>query len=267
VVRARFPGGAEVGEDVPGPYRTRLVEWMTARDNPWFARAFVNRLWAQMFGRGLVTPLDGFDENNPPSNPALLDALAKEFAESGYDVKHLLRCLCLSKAYQRTSRTRPEDADDRVFAHMAVKPLGPEALFDSLQVVGSVDKNDPRSGKSSGGKEADPVKVREQFVRFFRAQRGGVEADGLNQGIPQALRLMNGPALNGGAPVIESLLARNAGRDEAIETLFLVAYARRPAAAEVELFTKYLVKQPSPREGYTGMLWVLLNSSEFLLNH
>jgi ferric-dicitrate binding protein FerR (iron transport regulator) len=268
VVRARFPRGAELGEDVPGPYRPRLVDWMTARDNPYFARAAVNRLWAQMFGRGLVMPLDGFDENNPPSNAALLDALAKEFADSDYDMKHLLRCLCLSQAYQRTSRTRPYDAaEDRSFSRMAVKPLGPEALFDSLQVVSNVDKGDPAQGRWPGSTELDSRKAREQFVRFFRTQNEDGNTGGLNQGIPQALRLMNGPTLNAGAPIVDSLVARNVEPAEGVETLFLVAYARRPSAAEVELFKKYLAKQPSAREGYTGMLWVLLNSSEFLLNH
>ncbi len=267
VIRARFPRSAELASDLPGPYRPRLADWMMARDNPYFARAAVNRLWAQLFGRGFVMPLDGFDENNPPSNSALLDLLAKEFAESDYDVKHLLRCLCLSQAYQRTSRTRAEDdAADGLFSRMAVKSFGPEALFDSLQVVVFVDKNDPAAGRWPGVNDSDLRKSREQFVRFFRIQND-TEGNGLKRGIPQALRLMNGPTLNAGAPVIESLVARAASPGEAIETLLLVAYARRPTTAEVELFTKYLAKQPSPRDGYTGMLWVLLNSSEFLLNH
>ena len=269
VIRARFPRGIELEEKVEGPYRARLVDWMTARDNPYFARTAVNRMWAGLFGRGLVMPLDGFDESNPASNPALLDLLAKEFAESGYDMKHLLRCLTLSQAYQRTSQTETvRPGENHLFRHMAVKPLSPEELFDSLQVVAIVDKSDPAAGRWPGVvKDADLVKAREQFIRFFRAQHDGSETGGLNQGIPQVLRLMNGPALGEGAPVIESLLARKASREEIIETLILVAYARRPMPGEVELFSKYLAKQSSERDGAAGMLWILLNSSEFLLNH
>jgi hypothetical protein len=272
VVRARFPGGAELAEDAAGPYRARLADWLTARDNPYFARSQANRFWAHLFGRGLVEPLAGFDEHNPASNPELLDVLAKEFADSGYDVKHLLRCICLSKAYQRTSRTPPGAGDDRLFSRMAVRPLSPEALYDSLAAVGAVEKNEPAPrGKAPGGKEAvgkeqETGMSREQFVRFFRAQGDG-ELGGLNQGIPQVLKMLNGPALNGGGPLVDRLYDADAGRAEAIETLFLAAYARRPTAAEAELFDRYLAKQPDARTGYAGMLWVLLNSSEFILNH
>jgi hypothetical protein len=270
LVRARFPRGEALPENVPMPYRTRLVDWLTARDNPWFARAAVNRFWAQLFGRGLVMPLDGFDERNPASNPELLDTLAKEFADSGYDLKHLLRCLTLSKAYQRTSAGRDPAALEN-FARMAVKPMGPEALYDSLAVVVLMrDKYEKPTAGKPGGKGA-PVQdgslplSRDEFAKFFRS-RGG-DPNVINQGIPQALKLLNGPILGGGSPLIDRLCNGNTTREEAIETLYLAAYARRPRPAEMELFTAYLAKQPRPREGYTGMLWALLNSSEFLVNH
>src|SRR5262249_15019708 len=101
VVRARFPGGTELAPDLAEPYRLRFAEWLTPRDTPSSARAMVNRVWCPLSHRGLVMPLDGFGDDNAPANSGLLDAMAKEFAESGYDVKHLLRGLCLSQAYQR----------------------------------------------------------------------------------------------------------------------------------------------------------------------
>src|SRR5438067_3583310 len=104
VVPAKLLGGEPLTLDDAGPFRPRFVAWATARENPYFARAFVNRTWGQLFGRGLVNPVDNLHEDNPPSHPAVLDLLAEEFAASEFDVKHLFRCLCNTRAYQRSSR-------------------------------------------------------------------------------------------------------------------------------------------------------------------
>src|SRR5262249_55476308 len=144
VVKARFLGGPEADLSAEGPYRARLAAWVTAADNPYFANAAVNRLWAHFFGRGFVHPLDGFDEHHAPSHPAVPKRLADEFTASGYDLKHLVRCVCNSKAYQRTSRPRPGNEDDASgVSHMAIKVMTPEMFYDSLEVVTAVDKNDP----------------------------------------------------------------------------------------------------------------------------
>jgi hypothetical protein len=267
VVRARFPGGAELGEDVAEPFRPRLADWLTARDNPYFARNAVNRLWARLFGRGLVEPLDGLGGDNSPANPALLDLLAREFADSGYDLKHLIRGLCLSRAYQRTSRAGGDAGEEGLFARMAVKPLRPEVLFDSLAATLHGGPADKKAGpKTPGVKNRDPLEGREAFVRLFRA-RGGNDDGAAHPGTPQVLHLLNGPLLNDGGALVGRLADGDADRERAVETLFLAAYARRPTPGEVELVGRYLDKQPSARAGYAGVLWALLNSSEFLLNH
>src|SRR5262249_51843248 len=152
--------------------------WVTSPQNPYFARAFVNRTWAQLFGRGLVMPVDNLSDDNPPSHPELLSLLADEFIASRFNVKHLLRCLCLSKAYQRTSKQAVgNETDAEMFSHMTVKPIGPEALFDSLTLVLGESKSGPaRSGKPAtgkppakpdGGKPSQPVNPRDEFVNFF----------------------------------------------------------------------------------------------------
>src|SRR5262249_11223474 len=183
---------------------------------------------------------------------------ARHLVQPGNDLKPLLPGPCLSRPYQRPSPTAPGDAaEDRHFRRMAVKPLGPETLFDSLAVVAAADKSAPSARPADSPR--DLAEAREQFVRFFRAQNDGGDAAGLNQGIRQALRLLNGPLLNGAAPVVEGLAARNVKADEAVEALFLVAYARRPTPAERELSARYLAKQPSARDGYAGLLWALLN--------
>src|SRR5262249_39934487 len=110
--------------------------WLTSKDNPYFAPAAVNRLWAHFFARGLVNPLDDMHAQNKPSHPTLLEALAEEFRRCGHDVRHLIRAICFSSAYQRTSRPLGGNAeDDGLFSDAPVKVMGAQALVDSLMVA------------------------------------------------------------------------------------------------------------------------------------
>jgi hypothetical protein len=273
VVKARFLGGAEAALDDEKPFRPAFAAWVTAKDNPYFARAAVNRLWTHLFGRGLVNPVDNLHANNPASHPALLTQLADEFTASGHDLKHLIRCLCNSKAYQRTSRPLPEnETDEPLFSRMAVKVMSPEAFYDSLTVVlgGQGGPSKP------GGKVVPPTPVggkglslepRQQFVNFFSTPSDGDAAGTFSHGIPQFLRRMNAEPFNRGAPVIDQLIKSGADRDQVIERLYLATLTRRPSAKEVELMTTYLGRRSDTAQGYAGVLWILLNSSEFVLNH
>ena len=280
VVPAKVLGGRPETLDDAGPFRPAFVEWLTARDNPYFARAFVNRTWAQLFGRGLVHPVDNMHENNPASHPALLEALAREFVESEFDIKHLFRCVCASRAYQRSSRPMPgNEADAVLLSKMAVKPISPEALYDSVSVVFTPIKSFAPAGKPAGTKPdagkpmkpagdkpaAGPGDPRDAFVRHFRGQ-GGADPGELAHGIPQFLRRMNGELFNAPAPIVGRLVAEGAPPDRAVETLFLAALARRPTPEEQALMAKYVAGRPTAADGYTGVLWVLLNSGEFVLN-
>jgi hypothetical protein len=267
VVKARFLGGAEPALDESKPLRPAFAAWATNGTNPYFARSAVNRLWAHLFGRGIVHPVDGFDDTNPPTHPELLRRLTQELVASDFDLKHLIRCITRSRAYGRTSRpVAGNERDTTHFSHVAVKVLTPEVFFDALAVVTDVDKGDPwlTAGKGGPGK-GKPQSAREEFVRFFRA-RGGEEPTEYGQGIPQVLRLLNGPLLNGSPAVVARLVETGASRAEALDTLFLTALSRRPTAAEVKALSAYLARRKDAAEGYRGVLWVLLNSSEFALN-
>jgi hypothetical protein len=267
VVRARYLGGGEADLPGDGPLRPAFAAWVTSPKNPYFARALVNRIWAQFFGRGLVNPVDDLRDDNPPSHPALLNLLADEFRASGYDPKHLIRCVCNSKAYQRSSRALPgNDKDRELFSHVAVKPMSAEAFADSLAVVFAVDKAAP-PGKGKAAKGPAPVSdAREEFVRFFRAQ-GDADGNGLQQGIPQSLRRMNDAQFNSEAPLIERLVRSGTSRAQVIEALYLATLSRRPRPEEVELMSGYVSRRADPGQGYAGVLWILLNSGEFVLNH
>jgi hypothetical protein len=282
-IPAKLLGSPPRTLDDDAPFRPELVAWVISPQNRYFARAFVNRTWAQFFGRGLVNPIDNQHDGNPPSHPALLDLLAREFVESGFDVKHLVRCVCNSRAYQRTSRPAAgNEKDAELFSRMAVKPIGPEALYDSLMVIYNLggDKNKPGPGGKPMTKPGEkpqpqpdaakpasgPMSPRDEFVNFFRSQ-GGADPAEFSHGIPQFLRRMNGDPFNAPAPIVERLVRENASPEKVIETLFLATLSRRPTPREQELMANYVARRPTREQGYAGVLWVLLNSGEFVLNH
>jgi len=150
------------------PARPVLAQWLTAAENPYFAKAMVNRTWAQFFGRGFVNPIDDMSPENACSHPALLDALAKEFAASGFDLHHMIRGVCNSQSYQRSTKATAANKNDHdLFSHMSVKVMTPEQLFDSLaKVTGATNSGGGRNAKGVG-----QLNNREQFVNFFLAGR------------------------------------------------------------------------------------------------
>src|SRR5262249_55968696 len=124
--------------------RAALAEWMTAKDNPYFARAGVNRVWEYLLGTGLVEPVDEETVENPASHPELLDLLAAQFAANDYDLKYLIKAITLSQAYGLSSKqTHSAQADGRLFGRMAVRGLTPEQLYDSLVLATGQKEEDP----------------------------------------------------------------------------------------------------------------------------
>jgi hypothetical protein len=262
---AKFLGGPAPTLDVNEPYRPVLAKWMTDPNNPFFARAMVNRTWAHLFGRGIVHPVDDMMPENEPSHPELLDALARHIATAGeFDVKYLVKAICLSQTYQRTSKpTADNKADVKLFSHMTMKVLSPEQLFDSLaQVTGNIGGGGPKA-KAKGVRGA-PAGARAQFVNFFLAGADTTSPIDYEAGIPQALRLMNSPIANNPA-VVRSIVGSATKPEDAIEKIYLAALSRRPTADETRMLTEYVAKAGSPNTAYSDILWAVLNSSEFTL--
>jgi hypothetical protein len=272
-VPARLLGGDK--EYQPGDQqllRHSLARWMTAADNPFFAKAAANRMWAHLFGRGLVNPVDDLHSNNPATHPAILELLAGEFKNSGFDLKYLIRCICLSQAYQRTSQPLKdnEDHEDK-YCHMAVKVMGAGVFYDSLKMATGLPELKigipERKTKLTVISQFTP---REVFVDFFRASQGE-EANPLENthGIPQALKLMNAAQLSSASPVVQRLAGSGQSREQVIEQLYLTAFARRPSPAETKRIADFLDrrKYATPAQGYSAVLWTLINSAEFVSNH
>jgi hypothetical protein len=252
--------------------REQLAAWITARENPYFARAAVNRAWAMLFGRGLIDPVDDLSEHNPPSHPELLNELAAYFTATNYDLRNLLRVLTNTSAYQRTSKLRDGETPTppELFARMAIKPLTAEQLYDSLAVA-TAKRSAPSAMMTEPGVNLDQTRV--AFLDKFRSpQEGAAEYQG---GIPQALTLMNGPLL-GELVDLESSALLNAleapffSERQRIETLFLATLARSPSVAEEAKFLSYVesrLTEAERKRARSDVLWALLNSAEFALNH
>ncbi len=242
VVQASFPDGTEPKWKYKQSPRETLAAWLTAPENPYFARATVNRLWANFFGTGLVDPVDDMvGADQAPSHPELLDELARELAAHKFDLKYLIRALVLSETYQRSSaRTHPSQDDPRLFARMPLRGLTPEQLFDSIaEATGYQDANG-RNGRAFFGDGS----ARAQFLTLF-----GERADKSTEhqtSILQALALMNGQVTAAATDLDRSItLAAVADAPfldttARVETLFLATLSRKPAQRELSRCVSYV---------------------------
>jgi Protein of unknown function (DUF1549)/Protein of unknown function (DUF1553) len=268
-VQARFFGDdREPVWDPKKSPRETFVDWLTAKDNPFFARNMINRTWAHFLGHGLIDPIDEPSEDNPPVIPELLDELAKAYTDSGYDTRFLIRAVVRSRPYQLTSRqTHSSQADPKRFARMAVKALRAEQLFDSLALAtGYHDPTRPEERPFTFG-------VRSEFLTKFASTEKLTEKQ---TSILQALTLMNGKFVNDQtsldrsqylAGVIDAPFLDTRGK---VEALFLASLSRLPTEAEAEKYESYVDRGGSggdQKKAVADVFWALLNSSEFVLNH
>jgi hypothetical protein len=266
VVKARYLDGQEPEWKDAGT-RTTLVEWMTAADNPFFARAAVNRMWATFFGTGLVDESEAAANESPANHTDLLDELAGAFVAHKYDVKFLIRAITASQAYQRGSAVSDASQKDlRLFARMPLRGLSPEQLFDSLAVATEYQDTspaDPLAALRGGG--GSP---RAQFLAKFAAQDQKTD---YQTSILQALYLMNNDFVTDRTSAkknrtLATLADQRTSTARKVESLYLVVLSRKPRPEESERFVKY-VDAGDPKKTLADVFWVLLNSPEFLLNH
>ncbi len=261
--------GTPVKVSASEPYRPALAKWLTAADNADFARATANRTWALLFGHGLVNPVEDMHEGNPASHPELLDLLAGQFAAAKFDLKHLTRTLMLTNAYQRSSKpTAGNTADAILVSHATMKVMIPEQLYDSLQLLQA------RAGSPVGPRERGPKTQaafkggtgtgRDAFVAFFLAGADKPNAAEYEAGIPQALRLMNSRQTLGNNPAAARSFAKPGAKPaDTLEEMYLATLTRRPTPDETAKMLAYL-KDGGPT-GLADVLWVLTNTSEFVL--
>jgi hypothetical protein len=255
--------------------RHKLVDWMARPDNPFFARAFCNRTWGHLMGRGLVEPVDDLRATNPPSNPELLDALAQEFVAHRFDVKHLIRTICNSRTYQLSSVPNESNRQDRQnHARYYAKRLIAEVLLDTVdQVCGTRTEFDKMS------RRARAVDLpHEGFASFFldvfnRPTRTSACECARSRGanLSQVLHLANSSEVEDKVAAEDGRIARmirdKVPLERALEEIYLAALARRPTSEEKKTILVYWGRQDDPRRRMEDLVWTLLNSQEFLFNH
>ena len=269
--------GAEVADFANVSDRRRvLADWMTARDNPFFATAIANRLWAHYLGRGLVEPIDDIRDTNPASNEPLMQALTEHMREVNFDLKAFTRTILNSRVYQLSSQTTDtNESDFQNFSHAAYKSLPAEVLLDAIcQSTGIGEKF---NGWPEGYRAIQIWDNRMPsyfFTIFGRPARVSVcECERSNQpSIAQALHLLN-------APEITEKIAHRHGRaraladsdhtpEEIVRELYLATLSRLPTAAEASLMRQAFDTPGLDRRAATqDVLWAILNSREFVFNH
>lgn len=262
----------EVSDSDP---RAALAAAITSPGNPYFARNFANRFWAALTGRGLVEPVDDLRATNPPSMPALLDALARDLAEGGFDSRRLMRTICQSRVYQRASRIRPEPGQDATFyTHRQPRRLPAEALLDAIDQATECREAFPGVPAGTRALALSDPSVKSYFLDTFGrpARNSGCDcARGATPDLTQALHLANGAAVND--KIIDDhsrvtrLVTADTPREAIVEELYLATLSRRPTAEERRAVDELLADYPSPKHGYQDLLWTLLNCSEFQFNH
>jgi hypothetical protein len=263
-------------ETAKGDTRTALADWMTAPDNPWFARNLANRLWAHFLGRGLVEPVDDVRATNPPTNPELLDALAKSFVASKYDVKQLIRTITASRVYQLSSQPNATNERDEQGASRALfKRLDAEVLLDMVcETTGVPEKF---NGVPAGARAVQlwDSQVRHYFLKVFGrpVRASACECERVREpGVAQVLHLLNSPEIHAklthdGGTVAR--LVKEKGDDAPLaEELYLTFYSRYPTEQETQVAVEYLRKSAGKRrEAAEDLAWSLMNSLEFAFNH
>jgi len=269
----KFLGGAVA--DVAGKdRRVVLAEWLTSAENPYFATSVANRVWAHFFGIGIVEPVDVIRVSNPASNPELFAALGSKLTEYNYDFKRLVRDICASQTYQRsTVRNASNQDDEKNFAHSRIRRIAAESLLDCYSEV--TDTQEKFQGLPLGARAvqiANGQSTNYFLTTFGRSPRTTVcacEAT-TEPTLSQALHLLNGDTLErkvAQGQIVSKQLEAQLTPAQVVETLYIRCLSRKPTPAEAEQFQTLLAANPDPKPVLEDIFWALLNSREFLFNH
>ena len=275
-------------ESPTGDRRDALADWMTAPDNPWLARNFVNRMWAHMLGRGLVEPVDDVRSTNPPANQQLLDELARHFVASKFDMHNLIRTIAASRTYQLSSRPNETNRqDEQNYSRALFKQLDAEVLFDAVcQTTGVPEKFD---GLPAGYRAIQlwDSRVPHYFLKLFGRPSRATPCEcerSAEPSVAQVLHVLNSPdieaKLSHAAGRVTGLVRRypkenqqgpkqnQRGNSQLIDELYLTFYSRFPTESERLATLSYLKQNDNSRQqAAEDIAWSMMNTVEFLFNH
>lgn len=271
-----LPGAGSQEIENAADRREVLVKWLTEPSNPYLAKIEVNRIWGELFARGIVDPIDDFRDSNPPSNSELLDWLAEQFVSSGFDRKHILRTILNSRTYQASYRASESNSEDQLyFSHQEPRLLSAEQLLDAInQVTGIKDPLGtlPEDVRATQLPAPDLVKL--DFLKVFgQPERSTVCAceRSSESNLGMAIEFFNGPFLHqklrSDKNRFRVAIAAGKSDQEIVTELYLAAVCRPPSPGELEIAVKQIALRGERPAGFEDICWALLNTDEFLFQH
>jgi uncharacterized protein DUF1549/uncharacterized protein DUF1553/Big-like domain-containing protein len=255
--------------------RQKLVDWMVQPDNPLFAKAICNRIWAHFLGRGLVEPLDDMRVTNPPSNPELLDALAHDLIAHKFDLKQLIRQIMTSTTYQLSAEPTPQNIhDEQNYARAYPRRIIAEVILDGVSQVTGAQENFNGLPPGTRAIQLPDEAVTSYFLDVFGRPLRDTPCEcerPKEANLAQALHMLNSVdmqnKIGAGQGRIAALLKEKQPAEAILEDLYLAAYGRLPKATERAQVLGYVAQQKNPRAAWEDLVWAMLNSKEFLFNH
>jgi hypothetical protein len=256
--------------------RESLADWLTSKQNPLFAKSMANRIWSYFFGIGIIEPVDDIRASNPPSNPALLDALSAEFLASGYDLRALIRTIVNSRTYQLSFETNAwNESDGLNFSHALPRRLSAEQLYDAIHIATGAKPKVTQVPEGSLAQDfPDPGVLRGGFLDVFGRPERQTSCEcerRTDMSLVQALNLLNGATIADAIADpdgrIAKLILSGAPDRRIVEELYVAALGRAPDGREIDQALTYMGKPGAGRaERVQDLLWALLNSNAFLFN-
>ncbi len=255
--------------------REVLVDWLVQPDNPFFAKVEVNRIWGHLFGRGIVDPVDDFRDSNPPSSASLLQALADDFAQNGYDRRRVMRNILNSRTYQLSSRKNEFNAEDtKYFSHAVTRLLTAEQLLDAICQVTGVAEKFPGLPSGTRATQLPSPDVDLEFLKVFGqpARETACQCErSTDSNLSQALQMINGPLVHGKVRDennrLRKLVAAGKTDEQIVDELYLAALCRHATEPEMSTATKHVANAGDRMRGLEDVCWALLNANEFLFQH
>ena len=275
-VQPAFLDGTPLSASQMSDPRLELGRWISS--HPYFAEASVNRIWGYLFGRGIVDPVDDFRAVNPPTHPELLQALAQDFREHGYDLRHLIGRIVRSRTYQLSSVSNENNKEDKInYSHRLPRVLEAEVLLDAISQVTGIPEvfNNSWKGIAPPGTRAIALRVPDMYPSAFldmygRTNRASVaERDG-DPNLKQALHTLVGSTytakLSQTGSRLDGLLRGGNSDRGIIQELYLAALSRFPTSEEEQGLKRVIAQRSSRREAFEDVLWAIITSEEFVHN-
>jgi hypothetical protein len=275
VMPPRFLGGTLVKLDKNQDRREVFAQWLTSKENPFFAKSVVNRVWYHLMARGIVDAVDDFRDSNPPANDELLNALATDFVAHQFDVKHLVRTIMNSRTYQLSAQSNPFNKNDsKYFSKAVTRLLTAEQLLDALCQATGVPENFAGMPRGTRATQLPDGEINHPFLKAFGQPGRELACEcerGSDASLAQALQFINGKTVHDKLIAkdnrIGKLLASKTPEADMVQELYLATISRLPTAKEIQAVLNYVGKAADKRAAWEDVQWALLNTKEFLFRH